>query len=392
MRQVLQNELRYRRGKGDWFIAGTAVFLMLIGAGCNAVANADGGAGQEGAKQEVAQPAAKAPSVKEVDAITLKAEPFTSRIETTGKALPVRESELSSEVPGKISKIFVKQGDLVKKGQVLMRFVQFGFGLGVQQAQAQRKATETQVRQLKLELDRVTRLVEKEAAPIAQLDQLKAQLEGAQAQSQMASVGVRQAQKALGDSVLRAPYAGMITDIMHEEGEFCPSMPQTMLVKIVDTSSLEVQAFLPEEVSSDVSVGQKVEVSVESARIKTEGEIIYVANRLDEETQTLEIKVRLANDDGKIKGGAFTRIGIVRRSLDNAILIPLKAISRGPDGQPFVFVAVDGAAKKVLVELGESSGSRILVRTGLADSQLLVTSQLSALEDGTLIKATTKAR
>jgi RND family efflux transporter MFP subunit len=190
------------------------------------------------------------------------------------------------------------------------------------------------------------------------------------------------AQKSLGDSVLRAPYNGMISEILHEEGEFCPSMPQTMLIEIVDTSSLEVQVYLPEEVSGDVKLGHKVEVEVESAGITTTGEVIFVSNRLQSGSQTLEIKVRLNNKDGKIKGGAFSRISMTRRSIDDAILIPLKSVQRGDDGKPYVFVVDGNTAQKTPVRLGETGGNRVLVLSGLSLGQRIVALQTSELEDG----------
>jgi RND family efflux transporter MFP subunit len=353
------------------------VVVLLIGfvllAGCDNAA--DAGNATSAGEEQVSE-------IREVEVIQIAAQPFTSKIQVTGKALPVRESLLSAEVSGTIDKIFVREGDRVKKGKVLLRFDQKGFYLKVQHAKAALSAAKTKVNQLELEVNRISKLVDQGAATTASLDQLQAQYDAAKAQEQMEVVALKLAQKELGDSVLRAPYNGMISEILHEEGEFCPSMPQTMLIKIVDTSSLEVQAYLPEEVSSDVEVGQQAEVEVEAAGIKTTGKVIFVSNRLQSDSQTLEIKVKLDNEDSKIKGGAFTRINMIRRALDDAILIPLKSVQREGNGKPFVFIVDDSKVQKVPIRLGEASGSKVLVLEGLSDGRRVVVSGGSELEDG----------
>jgi RND family efflux transporter MFP subunit len=347
------------------------IFALL--AGCDNAADADN-TNPTGDEQSS--------ELKEVVVLQLVAQPFTSKIQATGKALPVRESLLSAEVSGTIDKIFVNEGDRVKKGKVLLRFDQKGFYLEVQHAKAALAAAKTQVNQLELEVNRISKLVDQEAATVATLDQLKAQYDGAVAQEQMAAVAVRMTQKQLGDSVLRAPYNGMISEILHEEGEFCPSMPQTMLIKIVDTSSLEVQVYLPEEVSGDVEVGHTAEVEVESAGVTTTGEVIFVSNRLHSDSQTLEIKVKLDNEQGKIKGGAFTRVNMIRRAMDDALLVPLKSVQRGDDGKPYVFIAVGDKVQNTRVRLGEASGNNVLVLDGLSAGQQVAVSGVSDLEDG----------
>ncbi len=325
----------------------------------------------------------------EVDALKLVGKPFTSRIEATGTALPARESLMSAEVPGKIQKIFVTEGQPVKKGQVLLKFDQTGFNLGVQQAKAGLAGAKTQVAQLELELQRISTLIGAEAAPQATYDQLKAKYDGAKAQQQMTEVGLKQARKALGDSVLRAPYDGVVSEILHEEGEYAPSMPQTMLIKIVDTSSLEVQAFLPEETAADVTVGMQSTIEIESAGVEIQGNVVFVSNRLKAGSQTYEIRIKLDNTDGRIKGGAFARVGIVRRSVDDAILVPLRAVRRDEDGKPFVFVAERSKARPVSIELGGAEGDQVRVTDGLSQGQLLITSQISELEDGDPIVVST---
>ena len=317
-----------------------------------------------------------------VEVVTLEGEPFTTHIEATGTALAFRESYLSCPVPGRIEEILVERGDAVVEGQVLVRLDQKGYRLGLQQAQAGLAAASSQVEQVQQELDKLEPLVEEGAVAKAEIERLETQKKGASAQVGMASAGKKQARKALDDSVLRAPYDGVITDVYHEVGEHATAMPPTMLAKIVDAAILEVQVFLPEDASPYVKVGTTAEVTIESADLALEGEVIFVSDVIQPVTHNFEVRIRLDNSDGAIKAGAFARVSLVRESLEGAVLVPITAVRRDGDDRPFVFLVEDGTAIRKNVVLGEQVGSRVFVSQGLAPGGVLVTAGHEDLLDG----------
>ncbi|RME27424.1 MAG: efflux RND transporter periplasmic adaptor subunit, partial [Deltaproteobacteria bacterium] len=225
-----------------------------------------------------------------VEVLELKPEPFTSYIESSGTTLPARESFLSLPVPGTIERILVERGQAVKKGQVLLRLDQSGFRLGVEQAKAALAAAKAGFGTLDTQMKRFDRLLANKAVPRADYDKVKAQYDAAAAQLAMAEVGLKQAEKALRDSELRAPYDGVITMILKEVGEYAPSMPPTMLMKIVDSSTLQVQTFLPEVEAPFVSVGDEAQVTVDSAGYTGTARVTFVSPRLEPGTHTFEVR------------------------------------------------------------------------------------------------------
>jgi membrane fusion protein, multidrug efflux system len=335
-----------------------------------------------GTKSDIASASSK---VKVVDTVPLKAETYTAALEVTGKALALRESYLSLSVPGLIKKIHVRLGDRVKKGQVLLRLDRRGYQLGVQQAQAALDGANAATDQLSQEISRVDQLLQEGAAPTAAKDDLLAKDKGARAQTRAANAALEQAEKALKDSVLRAPYDGVITDLLKEEGEQAPSMPPTMLMKIVDASKLDVQVFAPEDASRFIQVGTEAEVTVDSAGIATRGKAVFVSNTIQPGARTFEVRIRIDNPDDKIKAGAFARVRLAEETRDDAILIPVSSLERDDKDEPYVFIAENGKAKRVRVELGPLEGARVLVRQGLSAGQRLITSDIANLEDGQAI-------
>lgn len=317
---------------------------------------------------------------------TLQAEQFTTHIEASGTALAARESYLSCPVPGRIQEILVERGEKVVQGQVLVKLDQKNYKLGLQQATAGVAAAQSQVDQVKLELSKLEPLYEKGVMPKADIDRLEAQKKGASAQVGVASAGKKQARQALEDSVLRAPYDGVITDIYHQVGENATAMPPTMLAKIVDAQTLEVQVYLPEDASPYVQVGTTAQVIVQSAQVTTTGEVIYVSDVIQPVTHNFEVRIRVDNSQGAIKAGAFARVSLVRESLDSAVLVPITSVLRDETDEPFVYVVEKGQAVKRDVSLGEQVGHRVLVEEGLSPGDVLVTDGHEDLLDAQKVK------
>jgi len=321
-------------------------------------------------------------SAKVVQAVTLQLEKFVSQLETSGKALAVRESYLSCPVPGVIKEILVKRGDQVKKGQVLLRFDRTGFMLSVEQAEGALAAAAARADQVGNEIARMKQLLASGAAPSATMDQLEAEGKAARAQEQMARAALSQAHKALRDSEVRAPYHGVITEILKQEGEQAPSMPHTILMKIVDTAELEVQTFVPEESGRFVRVGMAADVEIESADTTAEGQVVFVSDAIQQGSRTFEVRIRIANPERRIKAGSFARVRLNEQTRENAILIPLSSLKRDEQNNPYVYLAENGVARKTDVTLGSLPGARALVLSGLSANQRLITTEIESLSDG----------
>ncbi len=371
----------------SWEATMSNKFWILFLVGVGALCGCRQSHGQEEQAAQTRQ--TSGPKVRSVTAERLESSRFTSTIEASGTALPVRESYMGFSLSGRLEAVLVNQGDRVTKGQVLMRLDREGFFLGVQQAEAALAAAKVGLDQLKIEMNRFDRLIKNKAVPRATYDKVKAQHDGTAAQYTMAEVALKQARKALRDAELRAPYDGVITDLLKEQGEFIPSMPPAVVTKIVDSSSLEVQLFLPETEAPFVKVGQKARVTIDSAEVKTEGTVIFVSDRIQPMTQNFEIRIRLENPEGKIKAGAYSRVEIDRHSQVDAVFVPLRAVKREADERAYVYMAIEGKAKKTMVELGESREDLTLIHCCLKEGQLVITSGLSELSDGDPVAATT---
>jgi len=173
-----------------------------------------------------------------------------------------------------------------------------------------------------------------------------------------------------------------VVEVMKELGEYAPSMPPTMLVKLVDTSELEVQTFLSEENTGIVKVGDEAEVRIDAADAVVTGKVIFVSDALVQGSQNFEVRIHLDNKDGKIMGGAFSRVKFPRTQTDKAVLVPTRIVRRTEEGKPYVFVVNAGRADQRPLELGETKGDRVLVLSGLTPGDSVVMEGVSDLNGG----------
>ena len=302
--------------------------------------------------------AAEAPKAAPAAGVTLTvSDPASQRfITASGTALPLRDSILAAEVSAKISELAVQRGQEVKRGQVLLRLDAETFRFQAQQAEAGQEAARSATAQLERDFTRMEKLKADGSVAVASYEQLQAQLDRARSQLKQSDAGVALAKRYLANCELRAPYDGTITQVMHEVGEMVTLMPPTALLRLVDTSSLDVQIFLPENEAPFVKVGKKAQVLVESASAAVEGEVIFVSNQIQPGTQTFELRVRIKNPQGRVKAGAFTRLQLERDFPPASHLVPAAALARRADGQTFVRVATANGTREVTVKPGPGVG------------------------------------
>lgn len=313
--------------------------------------------------------------------ISAQSNPYTAQVELVGKALAIKDVTLSASVPGIVDQVLVQRGQSVKEGELLIRLDQKGYRFNVQHARAALEASIVQSDQTKVETKRIQQLLRSGAAPEAAMDRTLAQQKGAHAQQKAAAVSLRSAKKALKDAEVVAPFNGRVVDIFVEEGENAPSMPPTMLVRMVQNSQLEVQIHVPEIHSSWTHVGNEATVHFDSANITKKGSVTFVSNVISPQTRTFEVRILVDNKTEEIKAGAFCTATLTKEHIEHAIFVPVNAIRWSNTGLPYVWFVNGDLSQKSSVNLGEQIGSTILIRKGILDGQLVIMGDVGDLQE-----------
>lgn len=305
---------------------------------------------------------------------------FNHFVEIQGSVETKQNVLVYPEYQGTLLRVNVKKGQRVSKGQTLARIDDGGLASQVAQL-------ETQEALAKTTFERQQRLWNQKIGSEIQFLQAKTQYESAQNM-------VKQMKSQLERTVVKAPFSGVIDDVITEQGTVvAPGMP---LFRIVNLSNMYVSAEVPETYLKTIQKGKKVSVyfpvldeTVETT-IRQAGDYINPANR------SFPIEIDVPNKKGNIKPNLTARLSINDYTADNAILIPLNVINENAEGEQYVYTAEvytepdrstkaednTTVAKQQIITTGRSQGDKIEVLTGLkVGDQIIVEGARSVKDD-----------
>ncbi|WP_113913396.1 efflux RND transporter periplasmic adaptor subunit [Roseovarius dicentrarchi] len=221
------------------------------------------------------------------------AEPVEQVFVAEGQALPDRDTAIRAETSGQIGEMLVEMGADLEAGQVIARI-----DIAAREADLERARQERDRAQR--EFDNATALVERGVATVDRVTQARATLAAAQA-------GVSAAEEAIGNTEIRAPFAGRLEALDINIGEFVSTGAE--VGRIVDNTPLNITIQIPQQSLRDIKVGQTAEVSFITGETST-GEVRFVATSADPETRTFMARIVVPNADGAIPAGISAQLRI----------------------------------------------------------------------------------
>ncbi len=283
-RQTLKFESDRGSNKSRWVAGGLAI--AIIGWM---------GSGYILPSQEVVESAktSVAPRAVTVAVRNSEAEAVEQVFVAEGQALPDRDTAIRAETSGQIGEVLVEMGADLEAGQVIARF-----GLAARQADLDR--AEQELGRAQREFDNATELVKRGIATVDRVAQARATLAAAQA-------GVSEAQEVIGNTEIRAPFAGRLESLDINIGEFV-SMGADV-GRIVDNTPLTISIQIPQQSLRDIKVGQAAQVAFITGETSN-GEVQFVATSADAETRTFMARIKVPNADGAIPAGISAQLRI----------------------------------------------------------------------------------
>lgn len=358
-----------------------------------------------------------------VDVTPVRVQPVQRALEIVGSFVGNKTVAVSSEVDGTVSRIFVDVGDSVKKGQSLAQVDDREFRLVVEQAKGMYQSTlsklgfetlpsapirpedtagvkrsEAQLDWAGLDYDRAKALFDQAAISQAELDRARTAFDTARAgydsamddsQSLIAQLDSQKAQvelarKRLSDATITSPMDGVVSKRLVEVGQYLSAMRGSAVVaEVVDFVPIKMQGLVPERFAPAVKIGQKVEVTVDSAPGRTfEGAISRLTPDLNPQSRSVIIEATFANADRALRPGAFADASIVLSTNDSAVVVPNKAVVAYA-GLYKVFVIKDGKAEERRVIRGVTvPPDGIEIVTGVNPGEAVAVSSVNSLYNG----------
>jgi len=379
--------------------------------------------------------ASSTPKTVEVTTAAAISRELPSFFEATGSLAGDEQTDVAPQTAGKVVEVGVDIGSAVRRGQMIVRLDDSELKLHVTQSQAQVEQAKAAVRQAeekiglrsgqafdpsrvaevaaaKVNLDlaeknlkRAEKLIESGDVSRsfydqqrAQRDQLKEQYDVAIAQARQNFAGVdvartnvanaeaalALARKSLSYAFIPAPIDGFVSERTADLGEYVS--PTQKVATIVRINPLRVRIDIPEQAISEVKVGQSVSATTSAWPDKSfSGHIARIAPNVTANSRTLTVEAEIENGSGALKPGQFATVRILQPRSVAAVLVPSRAVVSDA-GVNRIYVIKNGHAEQRLVQLGQTEGDLVQVKTGVAADEKVATSNLEQLGDGVPVK------
>lgn len=306
-----------------------------------------------------------------VQADTLQLENINAEFSYSGTFQPNKETKVSSELQGKINAVFVDVGSLVKKGKNLIQ-------LDNSLLKLQLQTIEVQIEGLEADVNRYAILAAADAIQGVQLE--KAELGLKSAKVQRATL-LEQISK----TTIRAPFSGIITAKLSEEGAF--AAPGVPLLQITDITTLKFTVNVPEDDLSKFKLNRDHKISIDAyPEIPLSGKTTMIGSKANMGS-SFPIQFTVKNtSDLKIKSGMFGKVSSIFSEIKNtnqemSIIIPSSAIV-GSTNQPQVYLIKNGKSVLHSITIEKKIENKVVVSSGLKEGDVIITNGFINLFDG----------
>lgn len=310
----------------------------------------------------------------------------------TGSVFAVRTTDVGPSVDGIIDAVFVKVGDVVKKGQPLFRTRDVDAKLQVQEIERQLSLARAQARNAAAEMRRQTQLKNGGWVSASRMDNTRTSADVANAQVGVWEARLAQARQHLTDTVVRAPYNGVITRRDADEGKFMATrVPGGMgggggggVVQIMQIDIVAPVVQVPERYLTAIRTGMPATLKIDSLDGEFKTEVRVINHRLDMATRSVEIRFAIANPDLKIRPGLFCR-ATLEAEPRQVLTVDRRAIF-GAEGAHYAFIADGALAKRVALSTRPLASGQVEILSNVPEgTKFLMGPGAEALKDGSVL-------
>ena len=334
-----------------------------------------------------AAPAAGAPAGAPSHLVVPERVRYAPRATATGTLKARHSASLAMTVSGTLLRVAVRRGEEVRQGALLASLDDGAAAAALRQAEAAVAAARAQLALADDALVRVQKLRAEDGVSDAQAFQSRAQRDLAAAQLAAAEAQADQARVQLAHHHLRAPFAGVVTQV--PDGVGIAVSPGTSLVTLVSTRELVLETSLTQQEAAELAAGAKVQVTVPASGARTaDATVSVVVPAVDAATNRVPIEVTVPNRDGRFLPNAFARAELPRAAERTAFRVPSAALVQREAGYAVWVASADGKARALPVRLLAEDGDAAVVEPeggAWPDGLRVVEAPPLGIADGTLV-------
>ncbi|NVN16875.1 efflux RND transporter periplasmic adaptor subunit [Muricauda sp. HICW] len=309
-----------------------------------------------------------------VTTIEVHPEKFDHYLELQGDVMTKQNVLIYPEMSGTLNRVYVKEGQKVSKGQLLATIDDGGLSSQLAQLKTQAELSKTT-------FERQKRLWEQNIGSEIQYLQAKTNYEAQQS-------AVKQMESQVGKSSIRAPFTGIIDDVIKDEGTVVSPGPGSEVFRIVNLSNMYINVEVPESHLPNVTPGKDVKVYFPVLGDSVTTTVRQTGNFINPSNRSFTAEIPVPSLDGKVKPNLTARVMINDYTSDKAILIPQSVLSENADGEQYVYlvdadsIQNDPVAKKVVIKTGKTQGDYVEVLSGINEGDAIIDEGARSVKEG----------
>jgi len=327
----------------------------------------------------------------------------TPILTASGYVVARRKAVVSAKIQGRLSELRVEEGSVVREGQTLARLESIDYEAQVTRSKAAVLRAEAELSENRRQLRLADDMAKQKVISDDQREAAASRVKIAEAQLAQASADLSFAEAQLQNTVIRAPFSGVVVKKMAEVGESVAPIPPGVnistssgaIVALADLQTLEVEADVAEANVAKVGGGQPAEVTVEAIPDRRYKAVLrQVIPTADRTKATVMVKVTILDKDKDLKPEMSAKVTFLEpekkekpdaAAAQPVVLVPRSAVAtRG--GKPTVFLVREGKALARTVVLGTERQGQVIVQDGLAGGETIVAKPGDELKDGSPVR------
>jgi RND family efflux transporter MFP subunit len=315
-----------------------------------------------------------------VQTVAVAEKPMPEHLVLTGTLKANQESQVAADAAGKVTATFVERGQKVKRGDTLAILDARGAALQVNTLNAQSQLAQAQLEQAQRECERVKALRDTGAISQAEYDRTTSQCQTTQWSVAAAQAQQKSAQKIVGDSVIKAPFDGIVGERMVNVGQYV--QPSSVIVTLYTPDPLRLELTVPEANVGGLRPEQVVTYSVQAfGDEKFTGKVRYIAPNVRPTTRDLIIEAECPNPDFKLKPGMFA-VATLETAEKPMATVPDNALRKDADATKVYVVAQDKRVQERIVQTGAEKDGFTAVLVGVKVGEQVVVTPGADVRDG----------
>ncbi|MBJ6760749.1 efflux RND transporter periplasmic adaptor subunit [Myxococcaceae bacterium JPH2] len=331
-------------------------------------------------RQQAEPPAAPPPPAIHVDTLTVESRPMPRALALTGSLVSNQQSDVAANATGLVIKTFVERGAFVKAGTPLVQLDTRGAVLSQAEARANLGNVTAQQELAQAQCDRYQKLLDKGAISRDEWDRISTQCKAATGSADAARARADLAQKTLNDSIVRAPFAGMVGERFVSVGEYV--QPNTKVASVVELEPLRLQLTVGEADLGQLQDGQQVAFDVVAFPGQSfTGTVKYIGPSVRANTRDLVVEAVVPNTDHKLRPGMFATAHLQLTDQPLPTVPRSSLVTEGTTHR--LFTVVDGHIEERVVQTGPERDGMVAVLDGLKNGEHVVNQPGAQVKDGT---------